>query len=51
MRPSELDEGVAESGSAVSVVTARLADPTGYGRVVRGAYGRDENIVEQKYAT
>ena len=47
----ELTRVHAESGSAVSVVTARLADPTGYGRVVRGADGRVEKIVEQKDAT
>ena len=40
-----------ESGSAVSVVTAHLADPTGYGRIVRDAEGRVEKIVEQKDAT
>jgi bifunctional UDP-N-acetylglucosamine pyrophosphorylase/glucosamine-1-phosphate N-acetyltransferase len=40
-----------ESGSAVSVVTAHLDDPTGYGRVVRDAQGRVERIVEHKDAT
>jgi bifunctional UDP-N-acetylglucosamine pyrophosphorylase/glucosamine-1-phosphate N-acetyltransferase len=39
------------AGSAVSVVTAHLPDPTGYGRVVRDAEGRVERIVEQKDAT
>ena len=33
------------------VVTAHLADPTGYGRIVRDADGRVERIVEQKDAT
>ena len=47
----ELARAHAESGSAVSVVTAHLADPTGYGRVVRGADGRVEKIVEHKDAT
>jgi bifunctional UDP-N-acetylglucosamine pyrophosphorylase/glucosamine-1-phosphate N-acetyltransferase len=41
----------AESGCAVSVVTAHLADPTGYGRVVRDAEGHVDRIVEQKDAT
>ena len=40
-----------ETASAVSVVTAHLADPTGYGRVVRDSEGRVERIVEHKDAT
>lgn len=40
-----------ESGSAVSVVTAHVPDPTGYGRIVRDADGRVERIVEHKDAT
>jgi bifunctional UDP-N-acetylglucosamine pyrophosphorylase / glucosamine-1-phosphate N-acetyltransferase len=47
----ELARAHAESGCAVSVVTAHLADPTGYGRVVRGEGGRVEKIVEHKDAT
>ena len=47
----ELTAAHLESGSAVSVVTANLADPTGYGRVVRDAEGRVERIVEHKDAT
>ena len=47
----ELTAAHAESGSAVSVVTAHLADPTGYGRVVRDPEGQVERIVEQKDAT
>ncbi len=47
----ELHAAHTENGSAVTVVTAHLADPTGYGRVVRGADGRVEKIVEQKDAT
>jgi len=39
------------SGSAVSIVTAHLPDPTGYGRVVRDAGGRVERVVEQKDAS
>ena len=37
--------------SAVTVITATPADPTGYGRVVRGFDGGVEAIVEQKDAT
>ncbi|MCH8612115.1 bifunctional UDP-N-acetylglucosamine diphosphorylase/glucosamine-1-phosphate N-acetyltransferase GlmU [Arsenicicoccus dermatophilus] len=39
------------SGSAVTVVTAHLDDPTGYGRIVRDADGSVAAIVEQKDAT
>jgi bifunctional UDP-N-acetylglucosamine pyrophosphorylase/glucosamine-1-phosphate N-acetyltransferase len=38
------------SGAAVTVLTARLADPTGYGRVLRGAGGAVLGIVEHKDA-
>jgi bifunctional UDP-N-acetylglucosamine pyrophosphorylase/glucosamine-1-phosphate N-acetyltransferase len=41
----------AAGGSAVTVITSTLADPTGYGRVLRDADGRVEAIVEQKDAT
>ncbi|HEX5533636.1 MAG TPA: bifunctional UDP-N-acetylglucosamine diphosphorylase/glucosamine-1-phosphate N-acetyltransferase GlmU [Actinomycetales bacterium] len=37
-------------GNAVTVVTAEVADPTGYGRVVRGPGGDVLAIVEQKDA-
>jgi len=47
----ELTREHTESGCAVSVVTAHLGDPTGYGRVVRGEGGRVERIVEHKDAT
>jgi bifunctional UDP-N-acetylglucosamine pyrophosphorylase/glucosamine-1-phosphate N-acetyltransferase len=36
------------SGAAASVMTAEMAAPTGYGRVVRGAAGEVLRIVEQK---
>ena len=42
----ELTTAHDNTGSVVSVVTAHLADPTGYGRVVRGADGGVERIVE-----
>ncbi len=38
------------SGSAATVLSARLDDPTGYGRVVRGGGGEVLAIVEQKDA-
>jgi bifunctional UDP-N-acetylglucosamine pyrophosphorylase/glucosamine-1-phosphate N-acetyltransferase len=37
--------------SAVTVITAHLEDPTGYGRILRGADGGVEGIVEQKDAS
>jgi bifunctional UDP-N-acetylglucosamine pyrophosphorylase / glucosamine-1-phosphate N-acetyltransferase len=40
-----------ESGNAVTVLTSVLADPTGYGRIVRSADGAVQAIVEQKDAT
>ncbi len=48
---AELAEAHAASGSAVSVITAHLEDPTGYGRIVRDADGHVARIVEQKDAT
>lgn len=38
-------------GAACTMLTVRLDDPTGYGRIVRDADGRFERIVEQKDAT
>jgi len=40
-----------ESGAAATVLTARLPDPTGYGRIVRGKDGRVEAIVDHWDAT
>lgn len=37
--------------SAVTIITAHLPDPTGYGRVIRDAEGTVVRIVEQKDAT
>ena len=37
-------------GDAVTVISASLEDPTGYGRIIRGADGALERIVEQKDA-
>jgi bifunctional UDP-N-acetylglucosamine pyrophosphorylase / glucosamine-1-phosphate N-acetyltransferase len=41
----------AEAGNAVTVLSASVADPTGYGRIVRDADGSVAAIVEQKDAT
>jgi bifunctional UDP-N-acetylglucosamine pyrophosphorylase/glucosamine-1-phosphate N-acetyltransferase len=38
-------------GAACTLLTVKLEDPTGYGRIVRDADGRFERIVEQKDAT
>jgi bifunctional UDP-N-acetylglucosamine pyrophosphorylase/glucosamine-1-phosphate N-acetyltransferase len=40
----------ADAGAATTVLTAELADATGYGRVVRGANGAVSAIVEHKDA-
>jgi bifunctional UDP-N-acetylglucosamine pyrophosphorylase / glucosamine-1-phosphate N-acetyltransferase len=40
-----------EQGNAVTVLTAEVSDPTGYGRIVRAADGQVTAIVEQKDAT
>lgn len=39
------------SKGPLAMISCRLADPTGYGRVLRGAGHRVEGIVEQKDAT
>ncbi len=48
----ELLRGHAASGAAVTVLSMRLPDPSGYGRIVRTADGAGiERIVEEKDAT
>ncbi len=42
---------VATEGNALALLTAKLADPTGYGRIVRDAAGKVQCIVEQKDAS
>jgi bifunctional UDP-N-acetylglucosamine pyrophosphorylase/glucosamine-1-phosphate N-acetyltransferase len=39
------------SGSAATVITATLPDPSGYGRILRAADGSVAGIIEQKDAT
>lgn len=39
------------SGAAGTLITARMQDPTGYGRILRDAAGTITGIVEQKAAT
>jgi bifunctional UDP-N-acetylglucosamine pyrophosphorylase / glucosamine-1-phosphate N-acetyltransferase len=54
LRASTLSALVAahrQADAAATVLTARMADPTGYGRVVRGKDGRVARIVEQADAT
>jgi len=41
----------AEDGNAATVLTAEVPDSTGYGRILRGADGRVQAIVEHKDAT
>jgi bifunctional UDP-N-acetylglucosamine pyrophosphorylase/glucosamine-1-phosphate N-acetyltransferase len=41
----------AAADTQLAILTARLADPTGYGRIVRNAAGRIQGIVEQKDAS
>jgi bifunctional UDP-N-acetylglucosamine pyrophosphorylase / glucosamine-1-phosphate N-acetyltransferase len=48
---AELVEVHAVAGSAVTVLTAQVADPTGYGRVLRDGDGGVLGIVEHKDAT
>ena len=38
-------------GNAATILTARVSDPFGYGRIVRGPDGRPRAIVEQKDAS
>jgi bifunctional UDP-N-acetylglucosamine pyrophosphorylase/glucosamine-1-phosphate N-acetyltransferase len=52
IRPETIRRLVASAApDNLSLLTARLPDPTGYGRVVRGETGAVERIVEQKDAT
>lgn len=46
-----LIDGHRAASAAATVLSARLQDPTGYGRVIRDAEGAVQRIVEQKDAT
>lgn len=48
---SALLEQHQSSGAAITLVSVELDDPTGYGRVLRGADGAVQAIVEEKDAT
>ncbi|MFH1277697.1 MAG: NTP transferase domain-containing protein [Candidatus Eisenbacteria bacterium] len=53
VRPGTLERLVSvheERRAAVTVITAEMPDPTGYGRIVRDAGGEVDRIVEQKDA-
>jgi bifunctional UDP-N-acetylglucosamine pyrophosphorylase / glucosamine-1-phosphate N-acetyltransferase len=45
---AELVKAHEESGAAATMLTAEFEDPSGYGRVVRGAEGQVERVVETK---
>ena len=54
LRPQTVTSLVAEhegSGNAATVLSARVPDPYGYGRVIRSKDGRVTHIVEQRDAT
>lgn len=54
IRPETISALVAareDAGAAVAVLTAEVADPTGYGRIVREVSGTVSAIVEQKDCT
>ncbi len=40
-----------EEGNAITVLTAVVDDPTGYGRIIKDSWGKFVKIVEQKDAT
>ena len=46
-----LIEGHRAAAAAATLLSARVDDPTGYGRVIRGTDGTVQRIVEQKDAT
>ncbi len=52
IEPETLNRLITDSAeSALGLMTMTLAEPTGYGRIVRGATGRVLRIVEQKDAS
>jgi bifunctional UDP-N-acetylglucosamine pyrophosphorylase / glucosamine-1-phosphate N-acetyltransferase len=51
LKPATLRDLLALAGDGLALLTVKLADPAGYGRVVRDKRGRVKGIVEQKDAT
>jgi bifunctional UDP-N-acetylglucosamine pyrophosphorylase/glucosamine-1-phosphate N-acetyltransferase len=52
IRPATLERlAAAAAGGTLALLTAEVADPTGYGRVLRGAGGKVARIVEDKDAS
>jgi bifunctional UDP-N-acetylglucosamine pyrophosphorylase/glucosamine-1-phosphate N-acetyltransferase len=54
LRPETVSELVAEHerhDNAATVLSAEMADPTGYGRVIRGRDGRVARVVEERDAS
>jgi bifunctional UDP-N-acetylglucosamine pyrophosphorylase/glucosamine-1-phosphate N-acetyltransferase len=51
VQPETLQRLLAARGQGMAVLTETLADPTGYGRIVRDADGRVRRIVEHKDAS
>jgi bifunctional UDP-N-acetylglucosamine pyrophosphorylase/glucosamine-1-phosphate N-acetyltransferase len=51
LRAETLRELLARAAGQLSLLTVNLADPSGYGRVLRDARGRVRSIVEQKDAS
>ena len=51
VRVANLERLVHSAGGGVAVMTTEIADPRGYGRIVRNGSGRVERIVEEKDAT
>ncbi len=50
VRPETLKRLLEASQKGVAVLTAEVANPTGYGRIIRASAGRVSRIVEQKDA-
>lgn len=51
IRSESLEGLLASAGGGLALLTAMVADPTGYGRIVRAADGGVERIVEQREAS
>lgn len=47
----DLSEHHSKSGASATVLTVKMGDPNGYGRIVRDRFGHLERIVEQKDAS